>query len=90
MSEINQIKKSGGYGVAGFILALISFPFMFIPIINTFAFVPWVLGLIFSSVGSGKNRENRKLSLAGLIISVVSFLVYLSMNFLFTASVAAS
>ena len=90
MEEGQLIKKSGGMGVTGFVLALITFPLMFIPVINLFGFIPWTLGLIFSGVGMGKQRENRNLAIAGLIVSLLSTLVFLLMNVIFVGASAAS
>lgn len=70
---INQIeKKSNGLGTAGFVLALIS---LFLGWIPVFGWIMWVLGLIFSFIGIFKSP--RGLSIAGLVISLIGFILLL-------------
>ncbi|MDA3911885.1 MAG: hypothetical protein PF448_11070 [Bacteroidales bacterium] len=64
--------EKNGLGTAGFILALISLFFGWIPI---FGWIIWVLGLIFSFIGIFK--KPRGLAIAGLIISVVDIILIL-------------
>ena len=59
-----QVRKTNGIGIAGFILALISLLICWIPILS---WVLWVLGAIFSFVGLFKtprgagNRRNNNI-----------------------------
>jgi hypothetical protein len=62
---------------------------MFIPILNLFGFIPWVLGLIFSGIGMGKQRNNRALAITGLVISALSAIVFFMMNVIFVGASAA-
>lgn len=76
---VNQIeKKSNGLGTAGFVLALISLFFGWIPL---FGWLIWVLGLIFSFIGIFKSP--RGLAIAGLVISLIGVILLL---FVFAAS----
>ena len=68
---INQtIKKSNGLGTAGFILALISIVFSWVPAVG---WVMWFLGLLFSFIGVFKSP--RGLAIAGLIISLIDVII---------------
>ncbi len=65
-----QVRKTNGIGIAGFILALISLLICWIPILS---WVLWVLGAIFSFVGLFKTP--RGLAIAGTIISAVTLVI---------------
>ena len=75
LSVINNIQqsKSNGLGTAGFVLALISFLFCWVPGVN---WVVWFLGAIFSIIGCFK--EPRGLAIAGTIISFIDIIVLIS------------
>ena len=70
-----QLRQGGnGIAVAGFVLALVAYPFALSIIFFPVGFVCWVLGIIFSGVGLSKankreDRKHRGLSIAGLAIS---------------------
>ena len=75
VSVINNIQqaKSNGIGTAGFVLALISFLFCWVPGVN---WVVWFLGAIFSIIGCFK--EPRGLAIAGTIISFIDIIILIS------------
>lgn len=75
VSVINNIQqtKSNGIGTAGFVLALISFLFCWVPGVN---WVVWFLGAIFSIIGCFK--EPRGLAIAGTVISSIDIIVLIS------------
>lgn len=71
---INQNEnKSNGVGTAGFILALIAFFLCWVPVLD---WILWILGLILSGVGVAKRP--RGLAIAGLAISLVSFIILIA------------
>jgi hypothetical protein len=70
---INQVeKKSNGIGTAGFVLALISLFFGWIPVLG---WIMWILGFIFSFIGIFK--VPRGLAIAGLVISLIGIIFLL-------------
>ena len=75
LSVINNIQqsKSNGLGTAGFVLALISFLFCWVPGVN---WGVWFLGAIFSIIGCFK--EPRGLAIAGTVISSIDIIVLIS------------
>ncbi|AEK23593.1 hypothetical protein [Capnocytophaga canimorsus] len=65
-----QPKKSNSMGIAGFVMALISWILVWIPVFGWIAgIIFWFLGLIFSFIGIF--RKPRGLAIAGLIISLI-------------------
>lgn len=67
--------RSNGIGTAGFVLALLTLFFGWIPFIG---WVMWLLGLIFSAMGISKAKKVNKgmgLSVAGLIISLIGVIM---------------
>ena len=67
---IQQVTKSNGMGVAGFVLALVSLIFCWVPHLS------WLLGffgLLLSVFGMFKRP--RGLAIAGFLISVVDFIL---------------
>ena len=77
-------KKSNGIGVAGFVLALLGLIFTWVPILCWFL---WFLGLLFSFIGVFK--KPRGLSIAGLVISIINFILLVMALGVFAAAVAA-
>lgn len=65
-------RKTNGVAVAGFVLALISLVFFWVPGLS---WVLWLLGLIFSIIGIFK--APRGFAIAGLIISFISIIALL-------------
>lgn len=75
--------KSNGFGVAGFVLALIAIFLGWVPIVG---WIIWFVGLVLSFVGVF--RKPRGLAIAGLIISLID-LILLLVVFAGIASVAS-
>jgi len=69
---VQAAPQSNGIGTAGFILALLSFLFSWVPGVN---FVVWFLGALFSFIGLFKRP--RGLAIAGFILSFVDIIVIL-------------
>jgi len=70
--------RSNGIGTAGFVLALLTLFFGWIPFIG---WVMWLLGLIFSAMGISKAKKINKgmgLSVAGLIISLIGVIMMIA------------
>ncbi len=86
LSVINNIQqsKSNGLGTAGFVLALISFLFCWVPGVN---WVVWFLGAIFSIIGCFK--EPRGLAIAGTVISSIDIIVLISIIGAITGTASA-
>jgi len=82
---INQVgPSSNGCGTTGFVFALLSAFFCWIPILD------WILfafGLLFSFIGLFKRP--RGLAIAGFIISVIDLVVLILLAAVFTAAFAA-
>lgn len=71
---INQEgKQSNGFGIAGFILALLTLFLGWIPIIG---WLLWLLALVFSLVGIFKKPKG--LAIAGLVLSVIGLITVLT------------
>ncbi len=67
---IQQVTKSNGVGVAGFVLALVSLIFCWVPILS---WILWFFGILLSFIGMFKRP--RGLAIAGFLISVVDFIL---------------
>lgn len=63
-------QKSNGIGTAGFILALLGLFLSWVPVLG---WILWLLGLIFSFIGVFKRPKG--LSIAGLVISLIGFII---------------
>ena len=74
-------RPTNGIGTAGFVLALITLIFGWVPV---FGWIICVLGLVFSFIGIF--RRPRGLAVAGLIISLIDIILIL---FLFAIIAAA-
>lgn len=59
-------QPSNGIGTAGFVLALVTVFFSWLPFVGV---LTWILGVVFSAIGLG--RKPRGLAVAGLIISLI-------------------
>ena len=59
-------QPSNGIGTAGFVLALVTVFFSWLPFVGA---LTWILGVVFSAIGLG--RKPRGLAVAGLIISLI-------------------
>jgi len=67
---VQATPQSNGMGTAGFVLALISFLFSWIPGVS---FVVWFLGMLFSFIGMFK--QPRGLAITGFILSFIDLIV---------------
>lgn len=76
-------RKNNGMGVAGFVLAIVALVFCWVPIL---CWILWILGLIFSFIGVFK--APRGLAIAGLVISLIDFIVLIFMLGAFAAALA--
>jgi len=65
-------QRTNGIGTAGFVLALISLLFSWLPFVG---WTVWFLGLLFSFIGIF--RRPRGLAIAGLCISLICVIVLL-------------
>ena len=65
---IQQVAKSNGVGVAGFVLALVALIFCWVPILS---WIIWFFGILLSFIGIFKSP--RGLAIAGLILSIIDF-----------------
>ncbi|MBR5532591.1 MAG: hypothetical protein IKU59_04715 [Bacteroidales bacterium] len=74
-------KKSNGLGVAGLVLSICALVFCWLPILN---WILWFLGVLFSFIGVFKRPKG--CAIAGLIISVIPFIIML----VFIGGVAAA
>lgn len=82
---INHIeKRSNGVGTAGFVLALIALFLGWVPILG---WIIWLLGLILSFAGIFK--KPRGLAIAGLVISLIGFILLLTVFGAILSSAAA-
>jgi hypothetical protein len=71
---IHQFTNNGnGVGTAGFVLAIISIFFGWVPVLG---WILWILGLILSFVGVFKTP--RGLAIAGLVISLLGLILLLT------------
>ncbi|MDO4283274.1 MAG: hypothetical protein Q4D02_06505 [Clostridia bacterium] len=81
-------------GVASLVLGIISVIGGFIPACNLFFSVPALVGLILGivdAVKKGKAGEPKGMSIAGIILNVIAFVVIIGMYVLvFAAGVAGS
>lgn len=80
---VNQITKTNGMAVAGFVLALLGLLLCWVPVLD---WILWVLGVIFSFVGMF--RTPRGFAIAGLIISFIGVIILLIFGALIAAVVA--
>ncbi|MFT6715773.1 MAG: hypothetical protein ACJA0Q_000402 [Saprospiraceae bacterium] len=77
MENEEVVKGSNGIGVAGFVLALFTFFFGWIPVLG---WITWILGIVFSAIGISKAKKTGKgkgLSIAGLVISLAGLVMIL-------------
>ena len=66
-------RESNGVGTAGFVLALISLMFSWLPGIG---WVVWFLGFLLSFIGMFKSP--RGLAIAGFLISIIDLIILVS------------
>jgi hypothetical protein len=80
-----QAPPSNGVGVAGFVLAILSIFFGWVPVLG---WLMWLLGLILSFIGIFK--APRGLAIAGLIISLLGLIFLLLVFGAIGAAIAMS
>ncbi|WP_026809151.1 hypothetical protein [Arenibacter latericius] len=69
---VNQKTESNGLGTAGFVLSIIALVAGCLPFVG---WTVWFLGLLFSFIGVFKRP--RGLAIAGLVISLIGFFLFL-------------
>lgn len=78
-------------GIAGLILGIISLVLGWAPIISILALILAIVGLILSIVDTVKknksNNPNRGISIAGIIVSAIAFIISGIMTFIFIVGV---
>ncbi len=67
---VTTVQQGNGLGVAGFVLALLALVFCWVPVLD---FILWLLGLILSAIGMGK--QPRGLAIAGLALSLLGIIL---------------
>ena len=80
MSSTEVKNKNSGLAIAGFVIAIIGLLLSALPIVNNFAFILGVLGLIFAIVSLVKVRKNdakKGMAIAAAILSVLTIGVVL-------------
>lgn len=80
MSSTEVKNKNSGLAIAGFVIAIIGLLLSALPIINNFAFILGVLGLIFAIISLVKARKNdakKGMAIAAAILSVLTIGVVL-------------
>ena len=70
-----QSQQSNGVGTAGFVLAIISVFFGWIPVLG---WILWILGLTLSFAGVFK--KPRGLAIAGLVLSLIGIVLLLAVG----------
>lgn len=73
-------KKTPAMAIVGLVLAIIGLLLSAVPIINNFAFVLAILGIIFGIVGLTKTKKNaggKGVAISAIIISVIAFIIVL-------------
>lgn len=78
-----QKKETNEVAVAGLITSIVALICSPIPLL---CWVLWIVGLILSCVGLGK-KARKKLAVAGLLISIIDFIVLIVMLFVGVAAV---
>ena len=82
---INQVQKSNGVGIAGFVFALIALFLGWIPVLG---WILWVVGLVLSFIGVFKKPKG--LSIAGLVISLIGLIMILVVGAAILAAIGLS
>lgn len=66
--------KTNGMGIAGFVVSLLTLLGCWVPILN---WIMWFLGFLFSIIGIFK--KPRGFAIAGLCISLVTFIIIIAL-----------
>lgn len=87
---MDQNKPNSAMGITGFVLGVIALVSSWVPIVNNFSFLLAILGLIFAIIGVVQTvkgtRGGKGLAIAGLIICVLSFVIVLATQGLYSAA----
>ncbi len=84
-------RQSNGIATAGLVVGVIGAVLSFIPVVGTVAWVLAPIGLVLSVVGlvrSGRARNGRGSSIAGIVLSLVALLLCILYTAVFTSAVA--
>ena len=73
-------KKNSGFGIAGFVLSIISIVFCFIPYINVISYIMGFLALIFDIIALASKKSKNALPIASVILAIIAFLIASTMN----------
>ena len=77
--NIGQEGSSNGVAVAGFVLVMVSVVLSWIPVITT---ILWLVGIVLSIAGlsnANKGAQKKGLALSGVIVAVISGILYLGL-----------
>lgn len=89
-SPLVQPSKSG-LGIAGFVLGIIALATSFLPIINNFSALLAAIGFVLALIGTiacVKGRKSGKgLSIAGVVMNVVAFVVVLATQSMYSSAI---
>lgn len=81
-------KGKSAMGIAGFVIGLIALATSFLPIINNFSAFLAVIGFVFAAIGVVAcvrgTKEGKGLSIAGLVICIVSVVIVLATQSLYS------
>lgn len=83
VNNVPAANKNNGFGIAGFVLALVGVVFCWVP---AFDWVVWILGLVFSVIGVC--RKPRGLAIAGLALSLLGVILIVLVMGVFAAALA--
>lgn len=81
MSQQNTKTKNSGLAIAGFVLVIIALLLSAVPIINNFAFILAILGLVFGAIAISKAKKSGAksgLAIAAVVLSIISGIIVIS------------
>ena len=91
MVQKEKGQSTSGLAIAGLVVAGIALLTSFIPIVNNASFVFGLIGAVFAIVGivqTGKGkRRGRGLAVAGLVIAVLSVVIVLVTQSMYSAAI---
>lgn len=73
-------KTTNGWGIAGFVISIVSLLLSCIPFISFIALVPAPFGIITSVVGLVVKGKKRGFAIAGLVLSIVAIVMGLLLS----------
>ena len=74
-------------GIAGLVLGIISLVLGWVPIVSILALILAIVGLILSIIDSAELKFAGTISIAGIVISAIAFVISGIMTFIFTIGV---